>query len=324
MMVDPDGEFVIPMLIGAAISVITNGINNVSNNQSFFQGAGKAAFIGGIGGALSFGIGEFAQGLNGFGKFGFQTMAQGTLGGGMSAFDGGSFGSGFLSGSLASVIGAGSSGMMQNSKSALAKGLITTGSGAFSGGLGSYIAGGNFWTGVRNGAISAGLNHAYHSIESAVWRNSIESFDGTEHPGVINLKTASRNKIAAHLLKGIKYHMNSGSDIDLNAMFDCLSAECLGIGATHLLSRTKQHMSNSFFGPSGDLFASVSIGNRNIQMMYEIPLHGPKMGLVFNPFNYQDRILSNGNWAIRWGGTGGLYLNFRNQTSFMRSWILEK
>ncbi|MCU0654552.1 MAG: hypothetical protein MUF64_04445, partial [Polyangiaceae bacterium] len=43
MMVDPDGEFVVPMLFGAAISVFTNGINNISSGQGFFKGAGKAA-----------------------------------------------------------------------------------------------------------------------------------------------------------------------------------------------------------------------------------------------------------------------------------------
>jgi RHS repeat-associated protein len=163
MMVDPDGEFVVPMLFGAAISVFTNGINNISSGQGFFKGAGKAALIGGIGGALSFGIGEIAQTLNGISRFGFQTLAHGTLGGGMSAADGGSFGSGFLSGSLSSMMSTGSAGLMGNSKSALAKGLVTVGTGALSGGIGSSIAGGNFWAGVRNGAISSTLNHGIHS-----------------------------------------------------------------------------------------------------------------------------------------------------------------
>lgn len=162
MYVDPDGEFVIPMLIGAAISVLTNGINNVSNNQSFFQGAGKAALIGGIGGALSFGIGEIAQGLSGFAKFGFQTAAHGTLGGGMSALSGGNFGQGFLSGSFASMISTGSGGLLKKSSN-FTRGLGTIGSGSLAGGLGSSIAGGSFWGGARNGAISSGLNHAVHS-----------------------------------------------------------------------------------------------------------------------------------------------------------------
>ena len=59
---DPDGEIIIPMLIGAGISVLTNGINNSINGDPFFEGAGKAAIIGGISGAFSFGIGQAASG----------------------------------------------------------------------------------------------------------------------------------------------------------------------------------------------------------------------------------------------------------------------
>ncbi len=77
---DPDGEFFIPMLIGAAISVITNGVGNLVNDRSFFDGAGTAALIGGIGGAFSFEIGQAAQGMSGFGMVGFQTLAHGHLG----------------------------------------------------------------------------------------------------------------------------------------------------------------------------------------------------------------------------------------------------
>lgn len=44
----------------------------------------------------------------------------------------------------------------------------TTFSGAMSGGFGSVMAGGNFWEGARNGAISAGLNHAMHAIQQNV------------------------------------------------------------------------------------------------------------------------------------------------------------
>lgn len=69
------------MLIGAAISEVTNGINNFVHNQAFFQDAGKAALIGGLGGAFSFGIGQVAMGMSGFGKVAFQTLAHGHLGG---------------------------------------------------------------------------------------------------------------------------------------------------------------------------------------------------------------------------------------------------
>lgn len=96
--VDPDGEFIIPVLIGAGISVITNGISNINNDKSFFDGGGKAALLGGIGGGFSFGIGQVAMGMSGFAKIGFQTVAHGHLGGMMSGINGGTYGQGFASG----------------------------------------------------------------------------------------------------------------------------------------------------------------------------------------------------------------------------------
>lgn len=159
---DPSGEFFIPMLIGAAISVITNGVTNVVNDRSFFDGAGTAALIGGIGGAFSFGIGQAAQGMSGFGQVAFQTSAHGYLGGMMSGLNGNSYGSGFLSGAFGSLAATGTGILLQNAgKGTQALGIV--GSGAISGGVGAEIAGGDFWDGFRNGAISSGLNHGIHS-----------------------------------------------------------------------------------------------------------------------------------------------------------------
>jgi len=52
--------------------------------------------------------------------------------------------------------------------------FATVSSGAVAGGVGAEISGGNFWDGARNGAISAGLNHAYHTVETAVLTNQLE------------------------------------------------------------------------------------------------------------------------------------------------------
>jgi hypothetical protein len=41
-------------------------------------------------------------------------------------------------------------------------------SGSMACGLGATIAGGNFWDGFRNGAISTGLNHARHMVQQAI------------------------------------------------------------------------------------------------------------------------------------------------------------
>ena len=159
---DPSGEILVPILIGAAIGVITNGINNTVNDQPFFQGAGRAAIIGGISGAFAYGIGQAAMGLSGFEKVAFQTLAHGHLGGIMSGMSGGTYGQGFLSGSAGSLIGGGASSLLQNSGPVF-QAIGTVSAGALAGGIGAEIMGGNFWDGARNGAISAGLNHAVHA-----------------------------------------------------------------------------------------------------------------------------------------------------------------
>jgi hypothetical protein len=152
--------------------VITNGINNVVNDQAFFHGAGKAALIRGISGAFSFGIGQAVTGMSGFGKVAIQTLAHGHLGGVMSGINGGTYGQGFLSGAAGSLIGSGASSLLKNAGAGLqAVGTVTAG--ALAGGIGAEIMGGNFWDGARNGAISAGLNHAYHTVENTVLTNQL-------------------------------------------------------------------------------------------------------------------------------------------------------
>ena len=217
--------------------------------------------------------------------------------------------SSFAAASLGSLAGSGTS--------SFGSGIQIAGS-TLAGGIGAELTGGDFWRGAAVGATVAGLNHLHTSYRSY----RLKQYDGSNHPGKLNLKNMGRNKIATHLLKGIKYHMVSGTDIDLNELFDCLSTECLGIGGSHLLSRSNQHAITSFLGPTGDLFASVLMGDRRVKMMYEIPIHGPKQGLVFSPYKYTDATTSNGNWAIRWGAYTGLYLNFKNHGAFMKNWIL--
>ncbi len=157
---DPDGDILPAILLGAAVGVVTNGINNSINGNNFFAGAGKAALFGGISGAVSFGIGSaatsiFGSGLS-LGKAAFQMTAHGYAGGFMSAAQGGSFKSGFLSGAI-------SSGMASGAAAGGVGNIGMIGIGGLSGGVGSLIGGGNFWDGVRQGLITSGLNHAAHS-----------------------------------------------------------------------------------------------------------------------------------------------------------------
>lgn len=162
MYTDPDGEFLIPALIGMAIGIITNGINNVIHDRPFFKGAVKAGFFGAVGGAASWGIGQLAAGItNSIAASVFQAGAHSVLGGTMSVAQGGEFWSGALAGGFSSAVasGVGALGIQSNTW----KAITGIGGGSISGGIGSVIAGGNFWDGLRQGALSAGLNHGVHS-----------------------------------------------------------------------------------------------------------------------------------------------------------------
>ncbi|MFL0062719.1 hypothetical protein R5O20_08545 [Tenacibaculum maritimum] len=84
----------------------------------------------------------------------------------MSVAMGGDYFSGFAAGAVGSAIGhyakiglekAGANNFWK------ASGIITAGS--LSGGVGSFVSGGKFWDGFRNGAISSALNHVAHMVK---------------------------------------------------------------------------------------------------------------------------------------------------------------
>lgn len=162
---DPSGELLITaMLIGAAVGVLTNGINNTINGQGFFEGAGSAALFGAISGAVSFGIGNLGtsllkEGVNKLVVAGVKATLHGLSGATMSMVQGGGpqdalagFASGFIGSAIASGVG-GLTG--QNTVAMIA-------SAGLGGGIAAEISGGKFADGFRNGVIAAGLNHALH------------------------------------------------------------------------------------------------------------------------------------------------------------------
>ena len=162
---DPDGDEPISFLIGAGIGVIGNGIGNLLNDRPFFEGAGKAAFFGAIGGGISSGIGGIAQsmaanGVSQLGVAGFQAGAHALSGGFLSAAQGGNFWHGAAAGGLSSGIGSGIGALGGGDLAQIAGGTLA-------GGLGAKIAGGKFWHGAVQGAITSGLNHAAHELFSA-------------------------------------------------------------------------------------------------------------------------------------------------------------
>ena len=92
-------------------------------------------------------------------------MAQAQLGGKISAGASGSYGFDAFSGAFVSLAGNLTGSMLGEVSNKYVQFGISTTSGGLSGGVGSSIAGGNFWDGARNGMISAGLNHGFHTLK---------------------------------------------------------------------------------------------------------------------------------------------------------------
>jgi len=153
---DPDGnEIVSAMIIGAFIAVGSNAVSNTISHKPFWQGAGQSAIIGAFSGAISFGVGTFAEKIgNVYLRAAFQAGAHGTWGGVSTYIQGGNFIHGFTSGALSSSL------------SSLGKKVLKLGPtgmiavGGISGGLGAELTGGNFWQGFSQGLIVSALNHA--------------------------------------------------------------------------------------------------------------------------------------------------------------------
>ncbi|UPT69792.1 MAG: RHS repeat-associated core domain-containing protein [Flavobacterium sp. JAD_PAG50586_2] len=188
---DPSGEELTLLgtfLVGCAIAVTMNAIENMINGIPFWYGIGKSGVMGGITGVISFGIGQMATDVFGqfltTGKALFQAGMHGMVGGTMSDIQGGSFASGLAAGAVSSLVssgieslGAGSTQIASNAEAASANGYglahITTfasrnpdlykaimiTAGGVSGGLSSAIAGGDFMDGMRQGLMTSGLNH---------------------------------------------------------------------------------------------------------------------------------------------------------------------
>src|SRR5690606_3505529 len=163
---DPSGEVVWAVAIGAAVGVIMNGINNSSHGQPFFQGVIKAAGIGGISGALSFGAGSAVLGIGGsvLQQAGTGILLHGASAGMMSGMSTGDFWSGFVVGGVSSGVASGIGATGISNQYWMAGAQI--GGSTIVGGASSVLAGGNFWDGARQGFITAALNHVAHEIKT--------------------------------------------------------------------------------------------------------------------------------------------------------------
>lgn len=162
---DPSGEFIVAALIGVGIGVLTNGIFNSVNDVPFFYGAGMAGVIGGVSGVLSAGIGAVSTNAL------VQAGMHGVVAGAMSKIQGDKFIHGLYSGVASSLVSSAltmlsvdANGNSTKLGSSSYYEAVVLASGGLSGGISSSIAGGDFWSGARQGLITSGLNHLAHQM----------------------------------------------------------------------------------------------------------------------------------------------------------------
>ncbi|MDB0600836.1 hypothetical protein PL373_06715 [Tenacibaculum maritimum] len=282
----------------------TNGIINLNEGRPFFQGAGLAALTGAIGGAFAFGIGEAVSGLKGFLKVAVQTLAHGHLGGVMSVAMGGDYFSGFAAGAVGSAIGhyakiglekAGANNFWK------ASGTITAGS--LSGGVGSFVSGGKFWDGFRNGAISSALNHVAHELTKPKDIIRINSKDKTytvEYTGEDDIIYLDGKKIMktergllAESLKNNGFSLSYEGPRPMGMGLTDLALEVFG--GMELL-KGGQYMFSKFFGKS--IFTSKLLG------------YGSKYFGRFHPKYLPDGvkgIFNRGVLRTGWGNNRGIH-----------------
>lgn len=172
---DPDGNMplLVAAAVGAGLGLLSNGLNNAYHHRNFFDGAGKAAAFGAIGGLISAGIGNLATAVSrsAIDAATLQMSLHGLSGGVMTLAQGGNPFSGFVSGATSSIIGSFSSHIGAGGSAMLI-------GGGLSGGVGAAITGGKFWQGVQQGLITTGLNHLAHPIYMAYAPQEIGEFGG--------------------------------------------------------------------------------------------------------------------------------------------------
>ncbi|MEM6321916.1 MAG: hypothetical protein AAF960_29925, partial [Bacteroidota bacterium] len=198
---DPNGDN--PLLIGAGIGFLMNGLNNVSNGQNFFQGGFEAAVVSGLQAGIASGIGSAFGNTGSFVKEAGRAAAHGLAGGAFSAAQGNGFGSGFASGAVSSGIGSGIDALGGGAGAQII-------GGGLSGGVSSVISGGNFYEGFGTGLSVSILNHATQNVWSKLnvskatdqeiidrliqaWQESKECFDCSSAYSPLDLDEYFRN-----------------------------------------------------------------------------------------------------------------------------------
>lgn len=200
------------------------------------KGVVTNAFIGAISGAVTFGIGTFANATinNFYLRATFQAFAHGTFQGSLTAISGGKFWRGFAAGSVSSFMSSlwqGGTSEWQNPFTGenhtytAFKGIggawadKTAGTvffGSISGGAAAALTGGNFWQGAVTGLIVSGLNHTLHDAFDGDNNSKFDQADQKDPPakGRKSPTLAEANK---HYREGNGAPMTvDASTVDLN------------------------------------------------------------------------------------------------------------
>lgn len=152
---DPNGDLPIAMAfaIGMAIGQGVNaGIQTHKEGKGFLRGFVQSIAISGVSMAVTTGVGDvFGPVSNKIGHEMARALTHGLVGGGLSVLQGGSFKTGFASGSFSSL-----SGSITNTATSFGTRIASAG---IYGGIGSLISGGNFFSGAVQGTIVQALNH---------------------------------------------------------------------------------------------------------------------------------------------------------------------
>lgn len=207
---DPSGE-IIPLIGAIAIGALIGGVaytlgvlitTGGLDEWNIFDFA-KSVIIGGISGALTFGIGEifkvgvdglyigkFAQNLKGFAKIvqaGMHGISQGFTS--MLGSNGAGFFQGFVSGALGSLAAGGWG------KVAGSSGVSMIVFGALAGGIGAELTGGNFFKGFIIGGIVAGLNHVVHAGANRLENGYDSSISDSEYENLSDSQKGKYTKV---------------------------------------------------------------------------------------------------------------------------------
>ncbi|MEM9424908.1 MAG: DUF5675 family protein, partial [Spirochaetota bacterium] len=194
---DPSGEvaWFVPILIGAAVSAASYTVATLTSDIPFTaKGIITATLIGGVSGAVTFGISEAVSTIGNLTtRIAVQTLAQGGFQGVASGVQGGNFWQSFASGALSSL----ASSLWVGGSSFDAKGNITSTwngiggkfaqsgvgqitFGTVSGGSGAALSGGNFWEGAATGFAVSSINYlARDRGKTIVYRRTIETEEST-------------------------------------------------------------------------------------------------------------------------------------------------